>query len=75
MFGIGDMLNYYVCLQEIEEEEIKCNNEVASAYVKFSNMGAGLGGGFEDTNSLRPVKYNEAINGPDGKAWKREIKN
>ena len=49
-FRRAAMLNYYACLQEIEEEEIKCNNEVSGAYVEFSNMGAGLGGGFEDTN-------------------------
>ncbi len=48
---------------------------MARAYVKFSNVGAGLGGGFEDTNELKPMKYNKAINGPDCKAWKWEIKN
>ncbi len=42
-FESATMLNYYACLQEIEEEEIKCNNEVAGAYVEFSNVGAGLG--------------------------------
>ena len=62
------MLNSYVFLQEIKEEEIKCNNEVGRAYVKFSNLGAGLGGGFEETNDLKPMKYNETINGRDGKA-------
>ncbi len=51
------MLNYYACLQEIKEEEIKCNLEVAVAYVEFSNVGDGLGGGFEDTNELKPMKY------------------
>jgi hypothetical protein len=24
---------------------------------------------------LKPIKYNEAINGPDGKAWEKEIEN
>jgi hypothetical protein len=24
---------------------------------------------------LKPMKYKEAINGPDGKAWKKEIEN
>ncbi len=69
------MLNYYVCLQEIEEEEIKCNNEVAGPYIEFSNVGTRLGEGFEDTNELKPMKSNEVINGPDGEVWKREIKN
>jgi hypothetical protein len=61
------MLNYYACIQEIEEEEIKCNIEVAGAYDEFSNVGSGLGGGFENTNELKPMKYNEAIHGPDRK--------
>ncbi len=38
-------------------------------------MGAGLGGGFEDTNELKSMKYKEAKTGPYGKAWKQEIKN
>ncbi len=38
-------------------------------------MGAGVGGGFEDTNDIKPIKYNEVINDPDGEAWKQEIKN
>ena len=48
---------------------------MAGAYVKFSNVGDGLGGGFENNNELKPMKYNEAIHGPDGEAWKQEIKN
>ncbi len=67
------MLDYYACLQELEEEEAKCNIEVAGVYVEFRNIGAGLGGGFENTNKLKPMKYNEAIHGPDVKAWKQEI--
>ena len=32
-------------------------------------------GGGEHTDELRQMKYKEAINGPDGEAWKKEIKN
>ncbi len=32
-----------------------------------------MGGGFENTVELCPMKYDEAINGPDGEAWKVEI--
>ena len=32
------MLNYYSCFQEIKEDEVKCNTEVAGAYVKSSNV-------------------------------------
>ncbi len=43
-------------------------------YVEFGNMDTGLGEGFEDTHKLKPMKYNEAINGPDGEAWKLKNK-
>jgi hypothetical protein len=43
--------------------------------MEFANVGAGIGGGFENTMELKPMKYKEAINRPDGKAWEKEIKN
>ena len=38
------------------------------------NIGAGVGGGFENTKELRVMKYDKAVNGPDGVAWKAEVK-
>jgi hypothetical protein len=35
--------------------------------MEFANIGASIGGGFEIIMELKPMKYNEAINGPDGK--------
>jgi hypothetical protein len=35
---------------------------------------AGIGGGFTNTLELKVMKYHEAINGPDGEAWKTEVK-
>jgi hypothetical protein len=43
--------------------------------MEFSNVEAGIGGGFENTMELKPIKYKEAINRPDGKAWEKEIEN
>jgi hypothetical protein len=43
--------------------------------MEFANIRAGIGGGFENTMDLKPMKYNEAINGPDKKAWEKEIEN
>ncbi len=37
-------------------------------------MGAGVGGGFSNTQELRVMKYHEVINGPDGELWKEEVK-
>ncbi len=39
------------------------------------NVGASIGGGFESAMELKPVKYKEAINRPDRKAWEKEIEN
>ena len=36
---------------------------------------AGIGGGFENTEELKPMKYKEAISDPDGEAWKVDILN
>ncbi len=35
-------------------------------YSEYSNVGTALGGGFKISKELHPIKYNEAINGPDG---------
>ncbi len=66
LFESGAMLNYYACLQETEEEETKCNDEVTGTYIEFSNVDAELRGDFKDADEIKPMKYYEAINGPDG---------
>jgi hypothetical protein len=44
------------------------------ALTKYVNVGAGIDGGFTNTQELKVMKYHEAINGPDGDAWKAEVK-
>jgi hypothetical protein len=46
-------------------------NDSVSEYI---NVGAGVGGGFTNTNELHVMKYHEAVNGPDGKKWKAKVK-
>ena len=41
---------------------------------EYINIGAGVGGGFTNTNELRAMKFHEALIGPDGKKWKAEVK-
>ena len=72
---IRDVQNYYACLAEFDHDKMGLMTKVVNANVEFNNVGAGLGGGFKNTNELRPMKYKEAINGPDGEARKEEIKN
>jgi hypothetical protein len=62
-------LNHYDVLgiNENEMQVIKSHNNALTEYV---NVGAGIGGGFTNTQELKVMKYHEAINGPDGDAWK-----
>jgi hypothetical protein len=57
------LANYYQCLKDTDGK------------MEFANVGAVIGGGFENTMELKQMKYEEAINGPDGKAWEKEIEN
>ena len=36
-------------------------------------VGAGIGGGFNHTSELIPMKYDEAMNGPDAESWKKAV--
>jgi hypothetical protein len=60
-------LNHYDVLgiNENEMQVIKSHNDALTKYV---NVGAGIGGGFTNTQELKVMKYHEAINGPDGDA-------
>ncbi len=42
---------------------------------EFANVGAGVGGRFENTNKLKVMNYKEAVNGPDSEHWKAEVEN
>jgi hypothetical protein len=55
--------NYYQCLKDTDGK------------MEFTNVGTSIGGGFENTMELKPMKFNEAINRLDGKAWEKEIEN
>ena len=41
---------------------------------EMGNIGATLGGGFENTNKLRPMKYKEAIKSKDKEKWENSVK-
>jgi hypothetical protein len=57
------LANYYQCLEDTDGKML------------FTNVRAGIGGGFENTMELKPMKYKGAINGPDRKAPDKEIEN
>ena len=43
--------------------------------LEFANVGAGVGGGFENSKELKVMNYNKAVNGPDGVHWQAEVEN
>jgi hypothetical protein len=65
--------NYYEVLG-INENEVKVLHMLNNSVSEYINAGAGVGGGFTNTNELRVMKYHEAINGSDGKKWKAKVK-
>jgi hypothetical protein len=67
------MANYYDILG-IDENEVKVLQMLNDSVSEFFNVGASVGGGFTNINELCVMKYHEALNGPDGKKWKAEVK-
>ena len=67
--------NYHGSLAELDNEEVELNNELANLYVEYSNAGAKIGGGFENTSKMKPMEYEHTINGPDAAKWRAEIDN
>jgi hypothetical protein len=51
-----------ICLGQIDITNVEPGDE-------FGLVGAGLGGGFENTAELKPMKYDEAMAGPDKENW------
>ena len=66
---------YYDIFNVIDSAEITTVAINHNLFTEISNVGAGVGGGFENTQELRVMTYNEAINGPDGERWKAEVDN
>jgi hypothetical protein len=43
--------------------------------LEFANVGAGIGGRFENTKELKVMNYKEAVSGPDDVHWQAEVEN
>ena len=73
-WNMASVTNYYKTLQDImDKDELEEAMEVHTAYSEVANVGAGLGGGFKNTEELHPMKLEEAMSGPDADAWAKEI--
>jgi hypothetical protein len=68
-------MGYYDILNVTDHDEITIIAVNHNLFFGFANIGAGVGGGFVNTQELRVMTYNEAIKEPDGNCWKEEVEN
>ena len=64
--------NYYSILADATEEEF-AEDEPATIGSEIGCVGAGLGGGFENTNELKVMKFNEAMQSKDKEQWLKAV--
>ena len=57
---------YYDVFNIADQDEITLTSVHHRMYFEAANVGTGVGGGFENTQELQVMMYNEAINGSDG---------
>ena len=48
-------MNYFASLAELEEKEVLGISAVENEFMEYANVGAGVGGEFENTNELKPI--------------------
>jgi hypothetical protein len=58
--------NNYNNVLGVGENKKKAFEDNHNELIEYVNVGAGIGGGFSNTQELRVMKYHEAINGPNG---------
>ena len=66
---------YYDIFNVVDLSEIALLAMHLMECTEFANIGAGVGGGFKNTEVLRVINYKEAISGPNGERWKAEVEN
>ena len=65
-FGLSEAeTNYYLMLATASKNGFEPG--------KFACVGAGLGGGFNNTKELHVMKYDEAMQQPDANKWKNAV--
>ena len=62
-------IRYLQAMAELDNTEVKAES------MELALVGAGIGGGFANTNELKVMNYREAMQSPDRAAWEEEIKN
>jgi hypothetical protein len=70
----GPLITYYKNMADIEAEDFSVDVFGDDEWVtEYAAVGAGIGGGFENTNELCVMKYSEAVQGPDKKKWTKAV--
>jgi len=62
--------DYQICLTDAEVKYYEAMKELEEVQHEFGFVGAGLGGGFENTAELHVMKYDAAMKTKDAAAWK-----
>jgi hypothetical protein len=66
---------YYDMFNVVDLDEVSLLVMHHMQTLEFDNVGAGVGGGFENSKELKVINYNKAVNGPDGVHWQAEVEN
>ena len=74
MLGTAAELRYLGSMCEADNYEL-CTTSITSDNVELAQVGAGLGGGFENTQELKVMNYKEAMRSPDKEHWIEEVGN
>ena len=61
-------------MAELDNHEI-VTAAVVEENIAISQVGAGVGGGFENTSELKVMNYCEAMQSSDAEEWKAKVKN
>ena len=64
---------YYNMFNVVDSTEVAMLAMHHMQLSEFANIGAGVGGGFENTKELKVMDYKEAVNGPDDMHWQAEV--
>jgi hypothetical protein len=65
--------NYYIKNSKSEQHYYEAMQEIGALQSELGCVGAGLGGGFVNTNELHVMKYSEAMATPEAKQWKESV--
>jgi hypothetical protein len=63
---------YYLAMRENVQAEIS-KEDKNKIHFEFGNVGAGIGGGFVNTQELKVMKYKEALKTKDKESWIKAI--